>query len=65
MKFRIFGSLAGCLLGAFLGSGTVIVGGFGRIFGVLVFTVLGGLIGFLAVPDSKRVIEFFQSRKRP
>lgn len=65
MKLRIFGSLAGCLLGAFLGTGTGIVGWFGGISGVLVFTMLGGLIGFLAAPDSKRVIEFFRSRKHP
>lgn len=55
MKKRISFTLAGAFFGAFFGAGTGIVGAFGGISGLIVFTILGGIVGFLATPDISRL----------
>jgi hypothetical protein len=44
-------TVVGALIRAFLGAGTGIVGAFGGVSGLIVFTAIGGVIGFLATPD--------------
>jgi predicted lipid-binding transport protein (Tim44 family) len=52
---RLIGTLVGALVGAFLGAGMGIVGAFGGISGLTVFTIIGAFIGFLAVPDIQKI----------
>jgi hypothetical protein len=63
MKFRLIGISLGSLLGIFLGMGTGVVGAFGGFQGVLVFGLLGAVMGFLAVPDVKRYLLRFRSKE--
>jgi F0F1-type ATP synthase assembly protein I len=53
---RLIGIFFGILIGAFFGSGTGVVGSFGGEKGVIVFAVIGGIVGFFIVPDAVRCI---------
>lgn len=52
---RLIWTFAGAFIGGFLGAGTGIVGAFGGAPGLIVFAVIGGVIGFLATPDISRL----------
>jgi len=52
---RLTWTIIGAFIGAFLGAGTGIVGAFGGVPGLIVFAVIGGVIGFLATPDISRL----------
>lgn len=52
MRNRIIGIVVGATCGAFLGAGTGVAGAFGGESGLTVFTLIGGLMGFFAVPDA-------------
>lgn len=59
MFSRLIWTVVGASVGAFFGAGTGIVGGFGGVPGLIVFTVIGGVIGFLATPDINRIRKRF------
>lgn len=48
---RLIWTFVGALAGAFLGAGTGIVGAFGGVSGFMVFTSIGGVIGFFLLPQ--------------
>ena len=52
---RALGAGLGALLGVLLGGGTGIVGHGGGIAGVGLFTAIGAIIGFLLVPEVRRI----------
>ncbi len=56
MRKRLLWTFLGALIGAFLGAGTGVVGSFGGVSGLIVFAVMGGVIGFFAAPDIQRII---------
>ena len=64
MLSRLVWTFVGALMGAFFGAGTGIVGAFGGVSGLIVFTAIGGVIGFFAGPDisgfAKRIIRLFR-----
>ena len=62
MNARMLGMLGGGLLGLAFGSGTGIVGLFGGVAGVFVFTPIGAIWGFSAGPDIARFISNWLSR---
>lgn len=51
---RLIGIIFGILIGAFLGAGTGVVGSFGGMKGITVFSFIGGVVGFFIVPDAIR-----------
>lgn len=55
MRNRIIGIVVGAICGAFLGAGTGVVGAFGGASGLIVFALIGGIVGLLAVPDAVRL----------
>lgn len=55
MRNRIIGIVVGAICGAFLGAGTGVVGEFGGVSGLIVFALIGGIVGFFAVPDAVRL----------
>lgn len=55
MVKRLIWTFVGAVVGAFLGAGTGIVGAFGGVPGLIVFTVIGGVIGLLATPDINKI----------
>ncbi|MEE4210263.1 MAG: hypothetical protein V2I43_13480 [Parvularcula sp.] len=64
MLGRLIWTFVGALIGASLGAGTGIVGAFGGVSGLIVFTAIGGVIGFFAAPDisrfAKRIVRLFR-----
>lgn len=64
MLGRLIWTSLGALIGAYSGAGTGIVGAFGGVAGLLVFTVIGGVIGFFAASDisrfAKRTVRMFR-----
>jgi len=61
MKIRLIGIVLGVILGLLLGGGTGIVGAFGGVAGVYVFSILGAIIGFFAAPD---ITNFWRKLRR-
>jgi hypothetical protein len=64
MFCRLTWTIIGAFIGAFLGAGTGIVGAFGGVPGLIVFAVIGGVIGFLATPDIHRIGKRFGRTRR-
>jgi outer membrane lipoprotein SlyB len=64
MFSRLIWTVVGAFVGAFLGAGTGIVGAFGGVPGLIVFAVIGGVIGFLATPDINRIRKRFGKTRR-
>jgi len=64
MLKRLLLTIIGALVGAFLGAGTGIVGAFGGTPGIMLFSVIGGIIGFLGTPDILRLSERFSKKRK-
>jgi len=60
MVARLIWAAVGALIGAFLGAGTGIVGSFGGVSGLIVFALIGGVVGLFAAPDIQRILNTFK-----
>jgi hypothetical protein len=64
MRSRLIGTVAGALLGALIGGGTGIVGGvFGGVAGASIFTLIGAVWGFSALPDAVTTVRRWQTKR--